>query len=60
MFEKKFINTNPLKIIPLGGVEGIGINCTVIEYRDTIVIVDMGLGFPEGDLYGIDYVIQNI
>jgi len=60
MFEKKFVNTNPLKVIPLGGVEGIGINCTVIEYRDTIVIVDMGLGFPEGDLYGIDYVIPNI
>ena len=60
MFEKQYINTNPLKIIPLGGVEGIGINCTVIEYKETIVIVDMGLGFPEGDLYGIDYVIPNI
>jgi len=60
MFEKRIVNVSPLKIIPLGGVEGIGFNSTIVEYKDSIFIIDMGLGFPEGDLYGIDYVIPNI
>lgn len=49
-----------LKIIPLGGVEEIGINCTVIEYGDQIIVIDVGLGFPLSDQYGVDYVIPNI
>jgi len=49
-----------IKIIPLGGVEEIGINCTVIEYKNKILVIDMGLGFPEGDMYGIDFIIPNI
>lgn len=49
-----------LKVIPLGGVEEIGINCTAIEYNDQILVIDAGLGFPLNDQYGIDYVIPNI
>ncbi len=49
-----------LKIIPLGGVEEIGINCTVYEHNNDIVIVDLGLGFSEFGYYGIDAVVPNI
>jgi len=49
-----------LKVIPLGGVEEIGRNMTVFEYGDDIVIVDMGLQFPEEDMPGIDYIIPNV
>lgn len=49
-----------LKIIPLGGLEEVGRNMTVFEYKDDIVIVDMGLQFPEEDMPGIDYIIPNI
>ncbi len=49
-----------LKIIPLGGVEEIGINCTAYEYNNDILIVDLGLGFSEFDYYGIDAVVPDI
>jgi len=49
-----------LKIIPLGGCEEVGRNMTVFEYGEDIVILDMGLQFPEEDMPGIDYVIPNI
>src|SRR3989344_190074 len=48
-----------LKIIPLGGMEEVGRNMTVFEYGEDIVILDMGLQFPEEDMPGIDYVIPN-
>lgn len=48
-----------LKIIPLGGVEEIGINCTAYQYQDSIVVVDIGAGFPESDMYGVDLIIPN-
>ena len=48
-----------LKIIPLGGCEEVGRNMTVFEYGQDIVILDMGLQFPEQDMPGIDYVIPN-
>ncbi len=48
-----------LKIIPLGGVEEIGRNMTIFEYENDIVIIDMGLQFPEEDMPGIDYVIPD-
>ena len=48
-----------LKIIPLGGCEEVGRNMTVFEYGNDIVILDMGLQFPEEDMPGIDYVIPN-
>ncbi len=49
-----------LKIIPLGGCEEVGRNMTVFEYRDDIIILDIGLEFPEEDMPGIDYIIPNI
>ncbi len=49
-----------LKIIPLGGLEQIGMNITAIEYDDSIMIVDCGLAFPEDDMLGIDLVIPDI
>jgi len=48
-----------LKIIPLGGCEEVGRNMTVFEYDNDIVILDMGLQFPEEDMPGIDYIIPN-
>lgn len=49
----------PLRIIPLGGCEEVGRNMTVFEYQNDIVILDMGVQFPEEDMPGIDYVIPN-
>ncbi len=48
-----------LRIIPLGGCEEVGRNMTVFEYNQDLVILDMGLQFPEEDMPGIDYVIPN-
>ena len=48
-----------LRIIPLGGINEIGKNLTVFEYEDDIIIVDVGLGFPDDDMYGIDIVIPD-
>lgn len=52
-------NNNKLKIIPLGGLHEIGKNMTVVEYRDSIIIVDCGLTFPEDEMLGIDIVIPD-
>ncbi|MFA5871811.1 MAG: ribonuclease J [Parcubacteria group bacterium] len=49
-----------LRIIPLGGLEEIGRNMTAFEYGKDIIIVDMGLQFPEEDMPGIDYIIPNV
>lgn len=49
-----------LRIVPLGGMEEVGRNMTYLEYKDEIVIVDMGLQFPEEETPGIDYIIPNI
>jgi len=48
-----------LRIIPLGGLQEIGRNMTIFEYEDDIIIVDMGLQFPDEDMHGIDYIIPN-
>ena len=48
-----------LRIIPLGGCEEVGRNMTVLEYEKDIIIIDMGLQFPEEDMPGIDYIIPN-
>ena len=49
-----------LKIIPLGGLEQIGMNITAFEYEDSIVVVDCGLSFPSDDMLGIDLVIPDV
>ncbi|MEK7482294.1 MAG: ribonuclease J [Patescibacteria group bacterium] len=49
-----------LRIIPLGGMEEVGRNMTVFEYDNDIVILDMGIQFPEEDMPGIDYIIPSI
>ena len=45
-------NNGKLRIIPLGGLEQIGMNITAFEYEDSIVVVDCGLAFPEDDMLG--------
>ena len=56
----KNINNSKLRIIPLGGLEQIGMNITAFEFEDSIVVVDCGLSFPEDDMLGIDLVIPDI
>lgn len=51
---------NSLRIIPLGGLEEVGRNLTIFEYGRDILILDMGIQFPEEDMPGIDYIIPNI
>ena len=49
-----------VKIIPLGGLEQIGMNMTAIEYGDSIIVMDCGLAFPSDDMLGIDLVIPDV
>ena len=56
----KNTNNSKLKIIPLGGLEAIGMNITAFEFEDSIVVVDCGLSFPTDDMLGIDLVIPDV
>ena len=58
MLKKK--QNSKLKILPLGGLEQIGMNITAFEYEDSIIVVDCGLSFPEDDMLGIDLVIPDV
>lgn len=58
--QKKQNNHPKLQIIPLGGLEQIGMNITAFRYEDSIIVVDCGLAFPEDDMLGIDLVIPDI
>ncbi len=64
--EENFLKKNEqgtasgLKIIPLGGLEQIGLNITAFEYEDSIIVVDCGLSFPEDEMLGIDLVIPDV
>lgn len=49
-----------LRVMVVGGLEEIGRNCTILEYGDDIIIIDLGLQFPEEDMPGIDYIIPNM
>ena len=60
MNKKKITAPSKLKIIPLGGLEQIGMNITAFEYEDSIIVVDCGLSFPEDDMLGIDLVIPDV
>ena len=53
-------NPEAVRLVPLGGLEEVGRNCSFIEYKNEIVIIDMGLQFPEDETPGIDYIIPNI
>ncbi|MBU0707692.1 ribonuclease J [Patescibacteria group bacterium] len=58
--QPKLNKNDKLRIIPLGGLEEVGRNMIIFEYKQDIIIVDMGLQFPEEDMPGIDYIIPNI
>ncbi len=61
MKKQKTENNNAkVKIIPLGGLEQIGMNITAFEYEDSIIVVDCGLAFPSDDMLGIDLVIPDV
>jgi ribonuclease J len=52
--------TDAVRVIVLGGLEEVGRNCTLIEYKNDIIIVDLGLQFPDEDMPGVDYIIPNM
>lgn len=54
------LRRNTLKMIPLGGLGEIGKNMMAYEYGDDIIIVDMGIMFPEAEMFGVDYIIPDI
>lgn len=60
MSKSELMRTSGLRIIPLGGLEQIGMNITVFEYEDSIIVVDCGLAFPDDDMFGIDLVIPDV
>ncbi len=49
-----------VRLVPLGGLEEIGRNCSFLEYKNEIVVIDVGLQFPEEETPGIDYIIPNV
>ncbi len=57
---EKIITKDKVRVIVLGGLEEVGRNMTLVEYNQEIIIIDMGLQFPEEDMPGIDYIIPNI
>ena len=54
------MNSEKLKIIPLGGLGEIGKNITVIEYGDEIIVIDCGIAFPDEEMYGVDLIIPDV
>lgn len=60
MKKNEVAENSVIRIIPLGGLEQIGMNITAFESRDSIFIIDCGMGFPEDDMRGVDMVIPNV
>jgi mRNA degradation ribonuclease J1/J2 len=50
---------SPVKVIPIGGLNEIGKNMTLLEHKNDIMIIDCGLSFPEDEMFGIDIVIPD-
>lgn len=59
VISEQTFHAGKLRVIVLGGLEEVGRNCTLIEYENDIVIVDLGLQFPDEDMPGVDYIIPN-
>ena len=57
--ELKRIKKSPVKILPLGGLDRIGMNCTLFEYEDEIIVVDAGIAFPQEDMPGVDVIVPD-
>jgi ribonuclease J len=57
---KTVVNQDGLRVIVLGGLEEVGRNMALVEYAGDILIIDMGLQFPDEDMPGIDYIIPNV
>lgn len=58
--KREIKNNDEIKIIPIGGVEEIGNNSTLIESKDEIIMIDCGLGFPNENMYGIDITLPDL
>ena len=58
--KKNTNNKEKIKIIPIGGLDKIGMNITAIEYKDTIIAIDCGLSFPNEEMLGVDIVIPDV
>jgi ribonuclease J len=59
MIKKNEKIRNAVRFVPLGGLEEVGRNCMFLEYKNEIVMIDVGLQFPEDETPGIDYIIPN-
>ena len=60
MKKKEKKGTGTVKVVPLGGLEQIGMNITAFETDTSIIVVDCGLAFPEDDMLGVDLVIPDV
>ena len=58
--QKKKTATSPLRVISLGGLEEIGKNITLLEYADSIMVIDCGSAFPDGDMLGVDLIVPDV
>src|SRR3712207_4808037 len=55
-----YMSKNRLRVIPLGGAGEVGRNCWVLEYDDDMIVLDMGVMFPESEMLGVDLVLPDV